>query len=59
MKERIQLEDGGFVFSGKAYSNLLVKNKDELEELAKWVEEKCTDVFQYEEITSTATFLLY
>ena len=50
MKEKIQLEDGGFVFPGKAYSKLLVENREELEELTKWTEEKCTEVFQYEEI---------
>ena len=50
VKQRLPTEDGGAVFTGWAYTKLIVENDMELEQLKTGANEKCTETFAIDEM---------
>ena len=50
VKQRLPNEDGGAVFTGWAYTKLIVENDMQLEQLKTWANEKCTETFAIDEM---------
>ena len=49
-EKKIKSDDGGFIFSGKAYHKIMMENKDELVTLSNWASTNYTKKFDFEEI---------